>query len=49
MVNTENSPRVLKDFETMFFMPTWKAVYSPLPRLRGVIKQAIGINIEMPS
>ena len=46
MVNTENSPGVFKHFQTMSFIPTRKAVYCNLPRSRGVIKQAIGINIK---
>ena len=46
MVNIENSPSVLKHFKTMPFMPTQKAVYCNLPQSRGVIKQAIRINIK---
>ena len=49
IVNTENSPRVFKHFETMSFMPTRKAVYYHWPRSRGVIKPVIEINIKMPS
>ena len=49
MVNTENSPGVFKHFRTMSFMPTEKAVYCHLPRSRGVMKEAIAINIKIPS
>ena len=49
MINTENSPSVFKHFETMSFMPTQKALYCHLPQSRGVIKQAIEIDIKMPS
>ena len=48
MVNTENSPRVFKYFETMYFRPKQKAVYCHLTRSRGVINQAIRINTKMP-
>ena len=48
-MNTESSPRVFKHFETMSFMPTKKALYCHLPQSRGVIKQAIEIDIKMPS
>ena len=42
MVNTENSPKVFKHFETMSFMPTQKAAYCYIQRSRG-------INIKMSS
>ena len=42
MVNTENSLKVFKHFETMSFMPTQKAAYCYIQRSRG-------INIKMSS
>ena len=41
MVNTENSPRVFKHFETMSFMSPQKTIYCHLPQSRGIIKETI--------